>query len=849
MGLSLAFRLLKGSLKHDALRAALTLFTIILSIASFFSILTFNMNVMEAFRKTLEAFSGRATLEIHTPKVGIPEGYLETVREMDEVKVAAPVVRGMVLLKGLKDLPVQVIGIDPFSDSAIRSYESGDENVEDPLKFLSSPSSVLLPKRLAQRLGLDTGGRFEVLSPSGAKKLEVRGTVREVGPATIFGGEVLIMDYWAAQALLAKTESVDEISVLAKEGVAVAGLKAELARVLPGYVNIEEPQLRKEGGTRILGSLEFLLGSVGMLVMGVAFFVAYNTFQVAFLRRSREFAILRLEGATTPQLIGFLLTETLLIGVLGSLLGVWLGFWLAKLNFLLGKEMVATLYFRMLPREMTVSQTYGMLTGGVGLLVSILAGVVPALSMRRLSPLEALRPIDFRQNGALDRSKATIWMSAFMLCACIAVVNVRVSAIPVFLKGALAILLAFGAFGVALPVLLRTSAKVLRLVLRDRALLKLGTEQFERTAKRSTFAAFAVLLSFTLFIGIELILKSFQGSVYNWAMYTIRNDLTVLPKGAMPGRPTFPLSQDLRGRIARVPFVESVGRYRAIQVRLPEKDYECTLQAYDFNVFYRYSKDILIKGHPPSPGAPNEVVVSYTLSRRLGLDTGDTFLLAGKTNARRVKVAAVIQDYSSERGIVGLDYASYQEMFQDSTVESFSVYLKPGTGLEAARAEIYRVLEPATPVSILSNKEFKAEVLSIMDRFFMILSLIAYTALGIGAFSMASILISQVRERQSQLSFLRAIGASRRQVKGLIYLETFYLAAFGWLFGSVLGWIMARLGVILIGEGTGFFIGLRLDVQPFAMALAAGGTLALLTSMIPARQAAGLEIVKGLQYE
>jgi len=413
------------------LRAALTLFTITLSIASFFSILTFNMNVMEAFRKTLEAFSGRATLEIHTPKVGIPESYLETVRDMGEIKVAAPVVRGMVLLKGLKDLPVQVIGIDPFSDSAIRSYESGDENVEDPLKFLTSPRSVLLPKRLAQRLGLDTGGSFEVLSPSGAKKLEVRGTVREVGPATIFGGEVLIMDYWAAQALLAKTESVDEISVLAREGVAVAGLKAKLARALPGYVNIEEPQLRKEGGTRILGSLEFLLGSVGMLVMGVAFFVAYNTFQVAFLRRSREFGILRLEGATTTQLIGFLLTETLLIGLLGSLLGVWLGF-ARQANFLLGKEMVATLYFRMLPREMTVSQTYGILTGGVGVAVSILAGVIPALSMRRLSPLEALRPLGFRQNGALDRPKTTMWVSALMLCACIAVVNVRGSAIPVF---------------------------------------------------------------------------------------------------------------------------------------------------------------------------------------------------------------------------------------------------------------------------------------------------------------------------------------------------------------------------------------------------------------------------------
>ena len=849
MGFSVAFRLLKGSLKHDVLRAALTLFTISLSIASFYSILTFNTNVMEAFRKTLEAFSGKATLEIYTPKVGIPETYLETVRNMGEVKVAVPVVRGMVLLKGLGNLPSQVVGIDPFSDSAIRSYDSGEEGVEDPLAFLGSPKSVILPKRLASRLGLKSGDSFEVQAPSGVKTLELKGTVREVGPATIFGGEVLIMDYWAAQALLAKGESVDEISVLAKKGVSVTSLKSKLARVFPGYVNIEEPQLRKEGGTRMLGSLEFLLGSVGMLVLGVAFFVAYNTFQVAFLRRSREFGILRLEGATTLQLIGFLLTETLLIGVLGSLLGVWLGFWLAKLNFILGKEMVATLYFRMLPREMTVSQTYAILTGSVGVLVSILAGVIPALSMRRLSPLEALRPLDFRQNGILDHPKITIGVSVSMLCACVFVVNLNVAAVPVFLKGALAVLLAFGAFGVVLPVLLRASAKVLRGVLGNRTLPKLGTEQFERTAKRSAFAAFAVLLSFTLFIGIELILKSFQGSVYNWATYTIRNDLTVLPKGAMPGRPTFPLPQGLRSRIASIPSVESVGRYRAVQARLPETNYECTLQAYDLKVFYRYSTDILIKGRPPASGSKNEVVVSYTLSRRLGLDTGDTFLLAGKTGVRRFKVVAINQDYSSERGIVGLDYETYREMFQDNSVESFSVYLKPAAKIEAARAAIYRVLEPTNPVSILSNKEFKAEVLSIMDRFFMILSLIAYTALGIGAFSMASILISQIRERQNQFSFLRAIGASKPQVRSLIFLETFYLAAFGWIFGSVLGLIMARLGVILIGEGTGFYIGLLPDARPFAMALMAGGAFGFLASLIPAMQAANLEIVKGLQYE
>jgi putative ABC transport system permease protein len=215
--------------------------TISLSIASFFSILTFNMNVLEAFKKTLEAFSGRATLEIYTPKVGIPEDSLEAVRQMPEVEVAAPVVRGMILLEGLKDLPVQVVGIDPFSDGAIRSYDSAQDNIKDPLTFLTSPKSVIIPERLAERLGIQPGDAFRVVTPSGTRTLELKGVVREVGPAKIFGGEVLIMDYWAAQSLLHKGESIDEISVLARKGVPVPSLTARLALLLPDYVHIEEP--------------------------------------------------------------------------------------------------------------------------------------------------------------------------------------------------------------------------------------------------------------------------------------------------------------------------------------------------------------------------------------------------------------------------------------------------------------------------------------------------------------------------------------------------------------------------------------------------------------------------------
>lgn len=833
---------------HDGLRAFLTLLTIGLSIASFFSILTFNMNVLEAFKKTLEAFSGRATLEVHTPKVGIPEDYLEAVRQMPEVEVAAPVVRGMVLLEGLEGLPVQVVGIDPFSDGAIRSYDSAQDDVKDPLTFLTSPKSVLLPERLAERLGMKPGDAFRVVAPSGTRTLVLKGTVREVGPAKIFGGEVLIMDYWAAQALLSKGESVDEISVLARKGVSVPSLKKRLVSLLPDYVNVEEPVLRKEGGARMLGSLEFLLGSVGLLVLGVAFFVAYNTFQVAFLRRSREFGVLRLEGATTTQLVGFLLTETLLIGLLGAVLGVWAGFWLAKLNFLLGKEMVAALYFRMLPREMTVSYAYGVMAGSIGVAVSLLAGVIPALSMRRLSPLEALRPFEFRHSGSFERPWVIVGVAVFLLGGGIVVVNLPTT-VPVFLKGVLALLMTFGAFGVALPLMLKVCSATLSRLIRKRVLAKLGTEQFERTAKRSAFAAFAVLLSFTLFIGIELILKNFQKSVYVWARHTIRNDLTVLPKGAMPGRPTYSLPESLRSRIAQSPFVEVVGRYRAVPVRIPDKNYECTLQAYDFDVFYRYSRDILLKGAAPKKKGSNEIVISYTLSRRLGLNVGDVLTLAGKKKRAQFKIAGIIQEYSSERGVVGLDYSVYSRLYQDSGVDSFSIYLKPRVDLEAARADIYKILEPLSPVSILTNKEFQKEVLSIMDRFFMILSLIAYTALGIGAFSMASILISQILERQRQLSFLRAIGASRGQIRGLIYLETFYLAAFGWLFGSVLGWIMASLGVILIGEGTGFYIVLKPIPWAFGMAFLAGALLTLLASIIPARQAGNMEIVKGLQYE
>src|SRR6185503_16434238 len=151
--------------------------------------------------------AGKTELEVTAGETGFDEGVLEQVQSASTVRVAVPVIEAVVDTKNLGQ-GVQgnllVLGIDMTGDRSLRDYdlESGDEAViDDPLVFLAQPDSIILTRQFAEKHHLAANDRISLGTVEGRKQFTVRGIMKAGGMTSAFGGNLAIMDVYAAQKM------------------------------------------------------------------------------------------------------------------------------------------------------------------------------------------------------------------------------------------------------------------------------------------------------------------------------------------------------------------------------------------------------------------------------------------------------------------------------------------------------------------------------------------------------------------------------------------------------------------------------------------------------------------------
>ena len=211
-------------LKKHAVRSLLTVIGIVLGVAVFVAMHTANQAVFFAFERTVDRIAGAAQLQVTAGEAGFPEEVLERVQAIPEVQVAVPVIEA----PAGTNLPGQgnilILGVDMTGDRSLREYdlESGDEAViDDPLVFLAQPDSIIITKEFAERNNLRVGDRLTLSTMIGDKPFTVRGIMRSGGLTSAFGGNLAIMDIYAAQQVFGRGRRFDRIDLKLREGVAV----------------------------------------------------------------------------------------------------------------------------------------------------------------------------------------------------------------------------------------------------------------------------------------------------------------------------------------------------------------------------------------------------------------------------------------------------------------------------------------------------------------------------------------------------------------------------------------------------------------------------------------------------
>src|SRR5437667_1475488 len=483
-----------------------------------------NESVVANFRTMLERAAGKAALQVTlgTGEVGFDESLVQIVGADPGVARAFGFTRGTLVAADQSGEVLELFGIELGTD-AVDSYDVRVVEQEgDEVEMLNDPSSVLLTEGYASRRHLSLGDRVPFATPGGIRRLHVRGLLRPEGIATVFGGNLAVMDLPAAQRLLGKDRRVDQIDVILRPGIDAAAVRDQLRAVLPPSLGVGRPALRSERFERVVGAFQAMIDGLSLLGLLAGVFIVYNTSATAVTQRARDLAILIALGAERRSIFGLVVSEAAVLGVAASVLGILAGLGLAHLLLNLVAQSMGVIYqmrFSIESLEISVPQALRYVLLGTG--GAIAAALVPAYKASRLDPLDLMRP-DFRERLAITSPNhllVGVWLILIALTSGAIYLEYTTRSIAWGNIGNS--IWSLSAVVISIP-LMSWATYLLRHALPRFFGLegRIAVESLMRSPGRTGVTTAVIALSLALAIAVSSVARSFRESERNWFILT-----------------------------------------------------------------------------------------------------------------------------------------------------------------------------------------------------------------------------------------------------------------------------------------------------------------------------------------
>jgi putative ABC transport system permease protein len=831
----------------------LTAAGVALGVGVYIAIELSSMSLRVSMRRTVNRIAGSAQLEVTAGEVGVPEDRLEVVRSVPGVASAQPIVEAAVRPVELDETSLMVLGIDFLGDRSVREWDFSDQDVlDDPLLFLAQPDSICITTEFAARHGLELDDSIVLETGHGLKEFIVRGMIEASGPATAFGGNIAVMDLYAAQYMFGRGTQLDRIDVVLETGVELQEARDLLAATLGSGYEVETPARR---GAQMEASIDNFGANMSLSswqATFIAVFLIFNVFAVAAARRRREIGILRSLGVTRRQIRNLFLTEGALLGAVGTVLGLGAGLLMAGGVTAFTIQLTEMAYGQTHSTPELVVEPRVLATGALlGLLCAVAAAYFPARRAARLDPVEALAVGRFRGGGAAH-SRGRRWVG--IACAALAALGVFVL-VPRGLPGTIVTLglINFAAIFLA-PFLIGPIVRLLRPALRWIFGVegRLAAETLIQTPQRTSATALALMLAVAYVINLSGMVASYRNSYETWLDQVLNADFYIQASERFISQ-SYRFPPEFADEVAQVSEVRWVEPYRAVRLdyeggrpMLLTLPLELTYQRLDPPVpeeGLRNYREKLIRGEG--------VAVSDNFRRLYGIGVGDTLTLSSPSGPVSIPVVAVTIDYSSDQGTIWMDRALFIERWRDETIDILDVMLEPGADREEAAAAIRKQLAGSTNrLFILTAGDLKEVIYGILDQFFGLLYIQLAIALLVAVLGVANTLVISVAERRRELGILKALGTERRQVVRLIVAEALGIAAVGGSLGYLVGsYLIHFSGSALSTNISGWVLAYAF---PWGIAVSLVFLLALVSvaaALYPARLALRVSPAEALVYE
>lgn len=766
------------------------------------------------------------------PRGAFDNEVVATVRSVPGVETAAPQVEGYGRLVGKDGKAIGGNGPPTLAsswttDSRLNQYKLAEGRAP------RTSNEVVINRGAAKDGDLHIGDTTTLQVPEPVR-------VRIVGVAT-FGdnedglGGVTYTAFTvkgAQEHLLGGKDEVTSIAVVGDGSVSQSELVRRIdARLPAGLESVTGQALVRQATDDINQNFLDIFTTFLTVFAGVALLVAtfsiYNTFSILVAQRAQEGALLRALGASRAQLLGSVVLEAAAVGVLAGAVGVAAG-----LGVSAGLLAMFHAFGMPLPGGGLTIHASALLTAFfAGLIVTLVAGIAPAVRASRVRPLAAMRAAAVDTSGS---SLGRLIGGGLTFLAGVAIVIAAVvggggGAIGLAALGAVATIVGFVLLG---PVAARRATGVLGSPLpRFRGVTgSLAQRNAMRSPRRTSATATALMIGVGVVTIFTVFITSLSGTVDATTSKSFTGDLAI--SAGFQGA----LAPGLADRIDRVPQVQSAFGVGQDSVRMNGRKQMVSVA--DPTGLAAYTDLDVTSGRLADLG-PDQVAVSNTEVDDHGLKMGApvTVQLADGSS-KRLTVGAVYHRVTLVGDVIVPEafMAPHEQQAIDSLV---LIDLKPGVTVEQGRAAIDRVTGPFGRPDVLTADELANDSAKALNMVLNIVYVMLALAIVIALMGIANTLALSLYERQRELGLLRAVGQSRRQLKSMVRLESGLVAVFGTLggiaLGTFLGWgLVSSLPTI---ENTVLVI----PYARLAIVLVVGAVAGLLAGIRPARRAARLD--------
>ncbi|MBI2333347.1 MAG: ABC transporter permease [Chloroflexi bacterium] len=850
--LTLAARYLNGR----KLRTFLTTLAVVFGVLVIFGMNIVLPTMLAALQVNVQGASGVVDFSaVHISGEAFPESVADRLKGVDGVRVYAPSLTHTVNIPAdfydknteLPDLvtALSLEGIQPEEARSVRAYPL----VEGRYLEANDTNAAVISRTLADALKLQVGDAFFIPSVDGMTELTVVGILP---PRTTPGNEEVLVNLPEAQTIMNEAGKINTIDINV-ETTALEERRAEIKKNIEAALGPDYQVGTLITGTEMFASLQLgqtMFSVFGMLALFMGGFIIFNTFRTIVAERRRDIGMLRALGANRRTIIGMIMAEGLLQGILGTGVGLVLGYIFgAGVIKLIAPVMSRFINLSLGAPVISPTLLIGSIILGVG--VTVAAGFFPAMSASKVTPLEALRP----SAGEAQFSRQTgIGFVGGVVIILAAVAALLTNQLEFILPGGLFFLL--GLVLVA-PVLVRPFTAAFGWLL-ARFYARQGTGDLAqgnltRQPTRVAVTASTTMIALAIIVALGGMVSSLTMTLYDLIRDNLGSDYLFVPPSIALWSSNVGSKADFAEQLKSVDGVDKVSTLRFTSAITNGQ--AISLLGIDpvsypavSGLYFQESIFTDEASAYASLAGGRNMIVNGALMTALGKQVGDTVEIVTPNGTLQYKIIAMATDMLNAKVTTGfISQANMQTDFGVTDDVFIQLNLKNDADREAADKAIRALAANYPTFKVISGIEYYNSMKSQMDSAFAGMYAIFFLLAVPSLIAMLNTLSISIIERTREIGMIRAVGGTRKQIRTMVMAEALLLAAIGTAFGILSG---LYLGYVLVVAMKALFpMGYVFPMGGILAGVAIGLIFGAFAAFIPARQAAGMNVVEALRYE